>query len=130
DQHLVGLAHPPHVLPGVAERIRALPYEEPENEGDCRVETGERNKPPSDRQQPNESLRCEIDALPRPGPRQGSRFILDCDQIEAHSMGFIRLCFISLGEYARSIPVPRDLPTPCHRLTPLRPRTACDRGRQ
>jgi hypothetical protein len=34
-------------------------------------------------------LRSEIDALPRPRPRQSSRFIPECDQIEAHSTGFI-----------------------------------------
>ena len=61
----VRLAHPSDVIPGAAEHVRPFPYEERENDGHRRVERGDREQTPSDRQHTQKRLRGQVHAAPR-----------------------------------------------------------------
>jgi hypothetical protein len=84
DQELVGFAHPADVVPGAAEHVGAVPDQRRENHGDGRVESGDQQQAPPDRQRPHEALGFQVKAPPRPRAARGRRFILEGNQIEAH----------------------------------------------
>ena len=84
NQKLVGFAHRSHVVPGAAENVGAVPDKRGQNESDRRVERGDREQAPPDRQHPHNALGLEIKASPRPRVSRGRWFILEGNQIEAH----------------------------------------------
>ena len=84
NQKLVGFAHRSHVVPGAAENVGAVPDKCGQNESNRRIERGDREQAPPDRQHPHKALGLQIKASPRPRISRRRLLVLEGNQIEAH----------------------------------------------
>ena len=118
-QDLVGLPHLPHVVPGRAEHLGAVPDHGGQHHDDGRVQRGDRQDAPADRhraQQPDDAGTAARGEARRPF----RSFVLPgCCQDQ----------LTPPCECVRSVPRPRDRAAPCRRFPPSRLRTACGRNR-